>query len=867
MNSETLHVENQSQPEESSHEDSLEFPQQEPEEYLTLPIIDRQFIEETPPSFLARYILTLLASDESIFMLFRLSTYHTFEGMSGKTAKVPLWTVITGTRLLLIAASEQGDTYSDSFDQHTVVEYQNGFSRDAIKIADRTLPTGVWEGKRWLFKEAVNLFPLPEYEKYLYLANMCLQKKQHREALPFLQSSLRLVPTIKASLLVTHILAQQGQQEEALNVLNQAFEISRASSLIEEIQRQFPDDVEMLLYLAAVSEDRHEWDTCIEIYHLLLQKTPDFDLYFLKLGEMYNARQEYQEALEHYQKFLELRQGSEKFQRGEYIQWDMTDFTWFSADPDLVKAYFDLGIIYEYELNDLEKAASTYLELLRHAPFYRDAYKHFWLVYQQLSGASPENSPDVQIAINLFLQIYKLLVPEHYTSIVEKGSSFVAKGSANEGFTRRPITYHRMFSPDREDLIHPGEREYWRRIQQWLTSLVISEDDSEGIEEFCEQVSSLNFPDLHQIILQLSDFLNIDPPKCFISRGKIGISVRKKEHPFIFIGSEHLNPENDRYFSHDELMFIIATQMEHIKSEHVLVTDTDLWKSFGTASFDSFLVALQCLPVGSFLGKITHQFATAGLKKVYKMTKHVSIQKILDFFHKKEERSGKDTPEVQEENGSYQWADKERSKSKKAQEPETLFKEQFVDFARHAVYTADRIGLLASNDFEAACSAIFKLSSNAYENMEQIRTEGLVHILGKRDNRGNFLYFEYARRFSELIRFALSENYARMQARLVVLPKEESLSDEPPQIKEASDEYHILLYKLQVLENSRQSTLLTQEEFLRKQKNLVAYSGLLHNDDMALIDKLQQAYLDNILTTEELHHKLFSLLEMRHGSD
>ena len=226
-----------------------------------------------------------------------------------------------------------------------------------------------------------------------------------------------------------------------------------------------------------------------------------------------------------------------------------------------------------------------------------------------------------------------------------------------------------------------------------------------GLKNFVRQVSSLNFPELHQIILQLSDFLNIDPPKCFISRGKIGISVRKKERPFIFIGSEHLNPENDRYFSPDELVFIIATQLEHIKSEHVLVTGTDLWKSLGTASFDSFLVALQCLPAGSFLGKITHKFATAGLKKVYKMTKHLSMQKILDFFHNYqwadangqtgEERAGKDETETQEENGAYQRTDlrmgkRERVKPKTTngqtgQEPESLLKEQFVDFARHAV--------------------------------------------------------------------------------------------------------------------------------------------------------------------------------------
>ena len=860
MNINILHVERHSQLDKLSERAPADSSQDADEEF-TLPIVGPQFVEEEIPPAVTRYIATLLEPKESIFVLFRLNSYHTFATGSGKMIKAPLWTVITGIRLLLVAVSEEGDTYADSFDQQVVFEYQNGFGRDAIKLADKSLSIGLWEGKRRVFKEAVNLFPLPEYEKYLYFANLHLKKEEYLEAIPLLQKSLELEPTIKASLLLTHSLARLDRQEEAFNVLNQAYQMAPAQSLIEEIQLRFPDDAEMLLYLAAVSEDRRDWDTCIACYDLLLQKTPDFDLYFLKLGEMYNAKQAYQTACDYYQQFIHLRQGAEKSQQEAYIQWDMSDFKWFSADPDLVKAYFDLGLIYEYETHDYLKAASTYLALLRHAPFYRDAYKHFWLAYQQLCDSSFQGEAcSLPVDISLFLQIYKLLAPEPYASTVatEDRRSLLEISSKDRG-TPRAIAYQKMVEADQQMLMHPREQEYWYRIQHWMANLVISEDESEGIEEFCEQVGPQNFPELAQLILQLSDFLNINPPKCFISRGKIGINVKNREHPFIFIGSEHLNPENERYFSPDELVFIIAAQLEHIKSGHFLVTDTDLWKSLGTASFDSFLMALQCLPAGGFLGKITHQFATAGLKKVYKMTRRVNVQKILDFFSRGEDRAHKEVIESCEENGKS-----ERSKSQKGQEPESVLKAQIVDFARHAVYSADRTGLLACHDFEAASAAIFKLASNAYEDIKEVHTQGLVQILKKQDNRGNFLYFEYAKRFGELIRFALSESYWQIHSKLVVLPEKFPVPQEIATIRELADNYHILINKLQILAHSMQNTLLTPEEFLRKQKNLVVQSGLLQDEDLTLVEKLQQAYLDEILTTEELHYKLFSLLETRH---
>lgn len=834
---------------------SEETLQQEPLEHQSssrgldaLPLVDQLFIDENVPEEIIESIVSYLLPEESIFVLFQLNSSYSFTTDPDHTEKAPFWTVITGTRLLLLAVSSEGKTYCDTFDQHTLVEYQNGLTRDEIRIADKTITTAIWEGKRKLFQEAVQLFPLPEYEKYLYFANIYLDKENYAQAIPFFERSLELEPSIKGYLLLVQTLSRAGSPDKAIDMLGHACHFAEPASVLQEIQVLFPDNLVLFLYLAVVFEKNHWWDMGIQIYQTLLEKTPDFDLYFLKLAELYRLKEDFQSAIEYYQKFIKLRTESEKFENGGFIAWDLSDVKCFAADPDLAKAYFDLGIIYERDPNNLGEALTMHLSLLRHAPFYVDAYQHFWQVYQRLLEQQPSRISDIFLHFPTFLQIYQFLTPKEYASRPYREFSKPPSGS--------PIAYHPLRETDYELLTHPGEREYWRRIQSWVTSLVISEEEDHGIEQYCEQVTESNYPTVARIIARLSAFLEIEPPRCFISRGKIGVSVKNKEQPFIFIGSEHLNEENERYFSEAELIFVIAAQLEHIKSGHLLITDTELWKSLGSASFDGFLVALQCLPAGGFLGRITHRFATEGLKKVYQMTKYSSVQKILRFLDKRVDERNSDEFDDESEEGTSEQRNG-RSLSKKPSEAESALKEQLVDFARHAVYTADRVGLLACHDMSAACSAIFKVAGDTYDDLKNVFQEGLLQILTRQDKRGKYLYSEYANRFSELIKFALSEEYQRIHDHSVIM------SDLPEeQRKNETQEIHVpLLDKLSLLEQSRHNELLTPDEFFLKQQHLLENSGLLSEEDRILVEKFQQASRDGVLTYKELQTKLIQLLQ------
>ncbi len=63
-----------------------------------------------------------------------------------------------------------------------------------------------------------------------------------------------------------------------------------------------------------------------------------------------------------------------------------------------------------------------------------------------------------------------------------------------------------------------------------------------------------------------------------------------------------------------------------------------------------------------------------------------------------------------------------------------------------------------------------------------------------------------------------------------------------------------------------------QVVFFREQmkSDLATQAELLAEENLALLDKLQQAYIDDVLTSQELQTKLFHLLEAKHsegGSD
>ena len=812
------------------------------------------FIEENVPSEIVQALKTFLWPGEAIFVLFRLNSGHNFLLESGKEEKALIWAVVTGTRILLLAVASDGQNYHDAFDQNTVVEYQNGFGIDSIKIAERSLSSGFWEGKRSFFKEAVQLFPLAEYEKYLYLAERALKKNENSAAVSFLKTSLQCLPSLKAYVMLLSAFSQQNQRDDALRLLEEALEFADLDAFLEELQRLFPKSIELLLYFAAACEERRDWDGCLRIYHSLIRQNPDFDLYSLKIGEMYNAKQEYERALEWYHKFIALRTVSEGFKKGRSTSWDLSEIKWFSADPDLVKAYFDIGGIYEYELNDLSKAASVYLELLRHAPFYHETYKHFWIVYQQLCESLPEEARKLPIHIPAFLQVYQLLTPKDYDADVSTG--FGNSPASSGSLQTLPAGYRKLTDGDRELLLYPDGQEAFRRLQNWLTGLSLSEGGGQGIEEYCEQVTESNYPDIFRTIAQISDFMDIGPPKCFISRGKIGLNVRNTEHPFIFIGSEHLNQENERYLSQSELVFLLASKAEYIKSGHLLLTDTELWKSLGASSFDGLLFALQCLPAGGFLGKLTHHFATAGLKKIYKKSKYSNMQKLLDFFTKSPEQQASDKSEA--ESGGRK-NDASRGKAEEGQDSQ--LNHWIVEFARHAVYTADRAGLLACNHVGTACTAIFKLAKGqAYNDMSIISQVGLLRMLVRQDQREHFLYVEYARRLNELIKFALSESYVALHRKALIVAGEPEVAMNKF-FHVGCSAKQVLLHKLRVLEHSLQDELLQKQDFTRKQKRLLEQFGFLQEGELQLVDKLHQAFIDSILTLDELRQKLLQIFE------
>ena len=88
-----------------------------------------------------------------------------------------------------------------------------------------------------------------------------------------------------------------------------------------------------------------------------------------------------------------------------------------------------------------------------------------------------------------------------------------------------------------------------------------------------------------------------------------------------------------------------------------------------------------------------------------------------------------------------------------------MLKEQLADFARCAMYTSDRLGLLMCDDLDEAVRAILLLSPRTAAEIATLEREGLEGLLQKKAEDGSLANQELALRFGELFKFALSDAY------------------------------------------------------------------------------------------------------------
>ncbi len=91
-----------------------------------------------------------------------------------------------------------------------------------------------------------------------------------------------------------------------------------------------------------------------------------------------------------------------------------------------------------------------------------------------------------------------------------------------------------------------------------------------------------------------------------------------------------------------------------------------------------------------------------------------------------------------------------------------------LTFARCALYTADRVGVLACDDLATAVDAIVRMSPSHSDYATRLDEEGLLPLLSERGDEGKPRNEELALRIGELFKFVLSDDYRRLRNAVVV---------------------------------------------------------------------------------------------------
>jgi hypothetical protein len=254
-----------------------------------------------------------------------------------------------------------------------------------------------------------------------------------------------------------------------------------------------------------------------------------------------------------------------------------------------------------------------------------------------------------------------------------------------------------------------------------------------------------------------------------LSHNMTGVQVYGEdasEPALMLLNAAHLDPEHPQYLTPRQMVFAFATQLEHIKAGHLMLTSSEFWGAFRDKALSGGIALLSLIPVGNALGKFADGLAGPLLDQLKRGFDNKLFASIVKYLEKQLE-DGATHGQIQ---GAYESTIgalllSERRASK-APDQHSLIKEQLADFARCAMYTSDRLGLLASDSLEDAVHAIMLLSSY-HGDLAVVQRSGLRAFLERTTPDGELMHEELALRFSEIFKFALSSDYATLKLELV----------------------------------------------------------------------------------------------------
>lgn len=339
--------------------------------------------------------------------------------------------------------------------------------------------------------------------------------------------------------------------------------------------------------------------------------------------------------------------------------------------------------------------------------------------------------------------------------IISKGEEIrtILKGSPTSLETENNFenkTIKKLSEEKTENLLqHPASRKegVFSSLETWLATVEIP--DYSILREYAELLSPINYPEINDLFTDIKYAFNLENVQTYIARGEknVGVTAFEGNPSFVLLGAEHLKEDSPYYLELPELRFAFGEELAHLYFKHSRVTSNDVWKGAKDKGFMVIDAVLNILPGIGLLGK-----AISGVGKLNAVASILQkASKIENIAGKGKELFDVTTQAV----GVYKdWSKKESKEKEKEQE--------LIAASRVMQLTADRAGLLFSQNIWASIKAIFLTSKQYQTEFEKVKKYGLSEFILQKNEQQQFKHQELAIRFAALFSFYLSDEFKEL---------------------------------------------------------------------------------------------------------
>jgi tetratricopeptide (TPR) repeat protein len=649
------------------------------------------------------------------------------------------WLLVTTRRTLLLSGASPDTWQVETLAPGDGWDYDPSMARDAFRLGSRKLFDGPLIGGTGL-RRVFELASTPPTERIYRAAVAHHDEQEFEDALVLFELARERLEELAAQ---DDSLAPQ-LHEAVFQVARLHYQLEQpeqVKSVLEELTDMAPEDDLVRLSESAGLDAERWWELLAEshaaagdsssaasVYGILTEASERANRHVLAHARALRKSGDGDAALECYWRYLEASRPPGSF-----------DFLASSDDQEAADAWLDVAVEateLARELEDTDRGFDIALEIVRVHPFAMAGYEHLLELESGIDAPRHRKLDTVR-------QILALLDPEAADRLGVSTAFEPAEADAKElPALDEPVGD----DVHDEQLTHPEERVRKNAFGKLVGKYVVSEETSDA-RLHCEIIREDTYPVPFDLTTQLARLVDLDPPDVFISHQRAGIrALGQADDPFILIAMSHLDRDSERYLPPASLCFALAAQLEHIRAGHLIITEAEYHQSLKKTGIKGVFAAVEMLPLGSLLSKTPISKIGEAIGAFKERTKRKWLTGALDLA---ESRGG----------DAFGWAtNKLRERVANGDERtqrEALMKEHVAAFVLGALFTADRMGLLACDSVLAATYAMLRLSPTAFEAIPRVEREGLGVLF----DDGEQTHRELAHRLSELFDFALSDEY------------------------------------------------------------------------------------------------------------